>query len=412
MLRLSIELVLCLLLVYGWNQHKRKIGWLERQVKGRWKARREKRVLKAKTPCDCPLCQDKSDPKSPIPDAGVNYPSEKTRRGRPKKVNSEGFACLNPECRYYLIRSAERHALVADGRRGKGKAIQRWRCQGCQCHVSARRHTALFRLKTGQECIETALRLLCVGVSRAQVAQGVGVDERTVALWLERAGKHGERLHEHFCQQQQPKVVQLDELMARVRTVIKRWWVWLAIDPETKILLALHVGSRQTPCAMRFVHALVATLASGYCPLYLSDGLPAYFYALTAHCGQWIGDRWQVSPHLAYAQMIKILRWRHLIACFPRVLCGTLSDCRRQLRAAGYSGQVQTAYIERVNLTLRQHIAALLRRSWSTYRKLQRLAAHLELFRGFYHFVRPHQSLTLRTDAGQRLARTPAMAAG
>lgn len=264
MLRLSIELVLCLLLVYGWSQHKCKLHWLGRQVKGRWKARREKRFLKAKTPCDCPLCQDKQDQAAPVPDATANYAYEKTKRGRPKRVNSEGFACLNPACRYYLIRSAERHALVADGRRGKAGDIQRWRCQGCQCHVSGRRHTALFGLKKPRECIETALRLLCVGVSRSQVAQGLGVDERTVAGWLERAGQQGQRLHEHFCQQQQPKVVQLDELMVRVRTTVKRWWVWLAIDPKTKILLALHVGSRKTPCAMRFVHALVATLAPGY----------------------------------------------------------------------------------------------------------------------------------------------------
>lgn len=106
MLRLSIELVLCLLLVYGWSQHKCKLHWLGRQVKGRWKARREKRFLKAKTPCDCPLCQDKQDQAAPVPDATANYAYEKTKRGRPKRVNSEGFACLNPACRYYLIRSA------------------------------------------------------------------------------------------------------------------------------------------------------------------------------------------------------------------------------------------------------------------------------------------------------------------
>jgi len=214
MLRLSIELVLCLLLVYGWSQHKRKLHWLGRQVRGRWKAGREKRLLKAKTPCDCPLCQDKQDQAASVPDVTANYAHEKTKRGRPKRVNSEGFACLNPACRYYLIRSAERHALVADGRRGKAGDIQRWCCQGCQCHVSGRRNTALFGLKKPRECIETALRLLCVGVSRSQVAQGLGVDERTVAGWLERAGKQG-----------QPKVVQLDELMARVRTTVKRWWV-------------------------------------------------------------------------------------------------------------------------------------------------------------------------------------------
>lgn len=406
-MRFVLEISLCLALVYVWQQRKKQIQWLKIKAKERWKAHRQKRHLHPKTPDECPLCCGTEAPRPRTPDSAIAYPEHKSKRGRKKALNSEGFACLNPDCVYYGVTDAGRHALVGDGRRGKAGDIQRWRCQGCQHPVSARCATPLFRLKRPAWCVEIALYLLCIGVSRAQIARLLGVDERTVALWLERAGKHGERLHQHSCQNQEPAVVQMDELMARVRSTVKRWWVWFALDPHTKVLLSLHLGSRKTDSAMGFVHALVATFTPGYCPLFLSDGLPAYFYALTAHCGQWVGGKWQVAPRLAYAQMIKILRWRHLIACFPRVLCGSLPSIRGHLRNAGFSGQIQTAYIERLNLTARQHIAALLRRSWSTYRKPARLQAHLELFRGFYHFVRPHQSL-----AQQRLERTPAMAAG
>ncbi len=63
--------------------------------------------------------------------------------------------------------------------------------------------------------------------------------------------------------------------------------------------------------------------------------------------------------------------------------------------------------IERFNLTLRHGIAAPARRTWATYRSAERLYCHLELYRSYYHFIRPHASLTL----GQQ-PRTSAMAAG
>jgi len=83
---------------------------------------------------------------------------------------------------------------------------------------------------------------------------------------------------------------------------------------------------------------------------------------------------------------------------------------------------LNTAFIERVNLTVRHGIAALARRTWATSQQSPHLHAHLEWWRAYYHFVRPHQSLRVklvqpRERGGKLLAqryrqRTPAMAAG
>src|SRR5215472_8859233 len=88
----------------------------------------------------------------------------------------------------------------------------------------------------------------------------------------------------------------------------------------------------------------------------------------------------------------------------------------------GFSGRLNTACIERVNLTVRHGIAALARRTWATSQQAPQLLAHLEWWRAYYHFVRPHESLRVallqpRARGGKRLAqrfrqRTPAMAAG
>jgi len=116
---------------------------------------------------------------------------------------------------------------------------------------------------------------------------------------------------------------------------------------------------------------------------------------------------WVVASGLVYAQVIKVTRGRRLLAAFPRAVSGTLAQARHPLQAAGFSGKIQTAFIERLNLTLRHGIAALARRTWATYRSPERLELHLQLYRAYYHFVRPHASLT----CGQQ-RRTPARAAG
>ena len=63
--------------------------------------------------------------------------------------------------------------------------------------------------------------------------------------------------------------------------------------------------------------------------------------------------------------------------------------------------------MERVNLTVRQSVAALTRRTWATAQTAAGLQRQLDWWRAYYHFVRPHLSLR----HGGR-ARTPAMAAG
>src|SRR5579864_8770492 len=101
---------------------------------------------------------------------------------------------------------------------------------------------------------------------------------------------------------------------------------------------------------------------------------------------------------------------------------GTEDALRVALQGLGFSGRLNTAFIERVNLTVRHGVAALARRTWATAQQSPQLLAHLEWWRAYYHFVRPHHSLRValkqpRERGGKRLAqryrqRTPAMAAG
>src|SRR5712692_8751301 len=151
---------------------------------------------------------------------------------------------------------------------------------------------------------------------------------------------------------------------------------------------------------------------------------------LSAHFGQWSQVcrrgckvlRWQVAMGLIYGQVKKCYRRRKLMRVRHVMRLGTQADLKIALQGLGHSGRLNTAFIERVNLTIRHGIAALARRTWATAQQSPHLLAHLEWWRAYYHFVRPHAALRValvrpQARGGKRLAqryrqRTEALAAG
>jgi IS1 family transposase len=151
---------------------------------------------------------------------------------------------------------------------------------------------------------------------------------------------------------------------------------------------------------------------------------------LSAHFGHWLEVgrrgrkvlRWQVATELIYGQVKKSYRRRKLTRVTPVMRLLTAAALKVVLQGLDFSGRLNTAFIERVNLTVRHGIAALARRTWATSQQASQLLAHLEWRRAYYHFVRPLQSLRValaqpRERGGRLLAqryrkRTPAMATG
>jgi IS1 family transposase len=192
----------------------------------------------------------------------------------------------------------------------------------------------------------------------------------------------------------------------------------------TKLVPAVQLGPRTQASAHALIPTLTSRLTPGCVPVVTSDGLRLYYYALTAHFGQWQTEgrrrAWRVAEALVYGQVKKVYRRGRIARVLPRVALGTPERLAAALRALGFSGRLNTAFVERVNLTLRQGVAALTRRTWATARTAPGLAHQVAWWRGYYHFVRPHHGLRVPLHApaasnGRRQryrARTPAMAAG
>jgi IS1 family transposase/transposase-like protein len=388
----------------------------------KWKKKCKKgppRAWKPRSPKKCPACR-----------AGVCLPAlhprrevtpwqeVRSRRGRKKGIDTEGHCCLNPFCAYFWVTDAAVHALVGNGVQGPHK-IQLLRCQACGRGFSSRRNTPLYYLKTAVERIEMCLWLLAEGVDIAVLVRFTHHVDATLSRWLERAGRHSEKLHQQLFVDLELAYVQIDELKAPI-VGDKENWLWAAIEPLTKIVPAIHVGKRSNDDAMIFIHHLALSLAPGCVPAFTSDGLRQYFYALTAHFGHWRWPNslrgWVVSHQLLYGQLVKQRGKKADGKSFTtiRMKIGRLKDLVDHLRSLDLTGTIQTALIERFNLTARHGVAPLSRRTWSKARSVEALYLHVQWWRMYYHFSREHVSLRVRVPGLRRRyrARSPAMAAG
>ena len=62
-------------------------------------------------------------------------------------------------------------------------------------------------------------------------------------------------------------------------------WVWTVMDPKSKLLVVVDVGSRTLAMAHRIVHQVTQVLARDCVSLFLTDGLKDYGTALLTHFG-------------------------------------------------------------------------------------------------------------------------------
>ncbi len=98
------------------------------------------RHWRPRTPDDCAHCRQEGtlSPRA-LQTPGVRpWREGRSRRGAPRRILTEGYACHTPGCPYAGITDSQVHALVADGHHGRTDHIQDFTCQACGHRVSAR----------------------------------------------------------------------------------------------------------------------------------------------------------------------------------------------------------------------------------------------------------------------------------
>src|SRR3989454_741606 len=396
--------------------------------------------LTHKPPCAACEQAHASAPQPP----GCPPPRMVPTRGRPRHVDTSLHFCPHPDCAYQGRVGLGN--LCANGHPSGGP----WRqlhCTSCDGYFQETHGTPLHGKRVAPEKLMWAVGTLAEGLGIRAVARVFEVDPNTVLQWLVEVADHAAAFTQYFLHDVRVTQVQLDELFALLSAVkagaiseaeaIQRLsrspqWVWAAIDPVTKLLLTVDVGDRTLAMAQRVVHQVVQVLAPDCAPLFLTDGFKEYLTALLTHYGQWVQlprrqatgpapkPRWMPRPQLLYAQVVKTVRRRRLVRVKHRVVFGTLETVNAVLAPPGC--QINTAFIERLNLTIRQHVAAVGRRVSTLCKHEAGLRQQLTLYHVYHNFCLPHASLRVplaqplpthgHGSANTWQPRTPAMAAG
>jgi len=242
------------------------IGFILLRVRWRWpspaapharpNAKPTPRPLKPRTPDDCPACRAAQPGLPPPASTSLKpYSQAKSPRGRRKRIVTAGYACPNPDCRYYSITDDQIHALVGYGGHGRHEYIRDLKCPACQTKFGVRYGTVLYRLKTPARRVGEVLSALAEGLSVGAAVRVFGHGESTIRTWLTLAGLQAASLHERLFQNLHLLHVKPDELCTKTRQAADALWVWFAIDARTKIFPVLKVGPHTQPVAHAVVHA-------------------------------------------------------------------------------------------------------------------------------------------------------------
>jgi IS1 family transposase len=323
-------------------------------------------------------------------------------------------------------------------RSGKRRIL---RCRPCTTHVAETRDTVFFDLRTSEEKVIMALKMLLVRVDLAGLGFVLGVTEETVLAWLRRAASQAAAINQHLLRHLPVTQGQLDEMWNFVErkqaretdaagaslpeSEDGRQWVWISFAPEFRLMIAAVVGPRTLDTAMEVVAATKARVAG--LPAFCSDGFTCSLAALIAAFHVVItvartGKRGRprkplCAPHpdLSYGQLVKQKTQGKLRTLSTRVLRGA-----HRLTHLGCT--LSPALVERVNLTVRQALAPLARKTSSFCKDRERLRQRVVFFQAFYNVARPHMSLRQPLPLDERTHRgavrprwracTPAMAAG
>jgi transposase-like protein len=329
-------------------------------------------------------------------------------------MNPQAQFCHNPQC-------------PARGQRGQGnirvhsQVEQRYRCMTCGQTFAGTKGTPFYRLRTAADLVTVVLTLLCHGCPIQAIVAAFGLDERTVAAWLARAGDHCQQVHQQVVQQGGVDLqhVQADELW--VKLVGRRVWMAMALTIPSRLWLGGVISPRRDLALITALVQLIRSCARSLAILVCVDGLASYVTAVRrvfrhpVRTGRRGRPRLVLEAGVLLGQVVKRYVQRRVVSVEHRVVQGTLEAIAARLVASGGGTSINTAYIERLNATFRSALAPLVRRGRAIARTEAVLTAGMWLVGCAYNLCWLHTSLRLAAPRGANWKwqeRTPAMAAG
>ena len=224
---------------------------------------------------------------------------------------------------------------------------RRYRCGECGKTFSSTKGTPYYRLQHRRATFDGVIALRVEGVSISAISRIKGIAWNTVARWLEKAAQVCRRFNHRRIAGFAAEELQADEIRTFAGNKKTPSWVFVTIEVWSRLWPSTVTGRR----SYRNTHALFRDLSRRMnferLPLIVTDGFDFYQKVIRRFFG----------PACLYGQVLKTRRNGRIIKVERRALHGAAWRFEDALNNSEDSSTLNTSFIERLNLTIRQSSA-------------------------------------------------------
>ena len=280
--------------------------------------------------------------------------------------------------------------------------LRRFRCPQCKRTYTEAHERTLGSMYVPADRAALAVQLLIEGNSIRSTERITKLDRNTIMRLLVLAGQRCEALMDSRMQNVRSRYLQIDEIWTFVQKKNRHvrkgdspevgdQWVFVAIDAETKLVPAFHVGKRHREDTRTFLWNLYGRI-EGRTQI-TTDGLTHYTAGVPDAFGL----------DVDFAQLVKLFGEWGQSGADARYSPSPIVEVISKVRTGDPDpAHISTSHVERQNLTMRMAIRRFTRLTNAFSKKLANLKAAVALHFAYYNFCRIHQTLRV----------TPAMEAG
>jgi len=285
--------------------------------------------------------------------------------------------CPNSSCSFF-----QKNDLVRkDGtyfRKDDSRFILRFRCCSCGRRFSSSTETLEFRQKK-RRINQTLFKLLSSGISIRRSALILSVHHKTVERKLHYLAEKARLNHAEFLKRLRSSPVthlQFDDLITSEHTKLKPLSVSIAVDQKRRFILGLEVS--QIPA---FGHlASLSRRKYGYRKSEHKEALEKLFSGLPSFTVP--NAKIESDEHKFYTEMVE--------KTFPDAMYVQYKGEKGSVAGQGGLKKVYYDPLFSINHTLamlRANVNRLIRRTWCTTKKRERLKDHLDIYVQFHNEV-------------------------
>jgi len=306
-----------------------------------------------------------------------------------KKLKCETkLFCPCPECKHYQKTD---NKITKDGfyrTKHDKQPRQRFYCHGGSHRFSEMRYSDLFDLGGSFEEYERVAKLTSYGLGGCTIADVLNRDPRTIDKWLSAIGKKSEQFHIFICLTMKLKLIflQLDALWSYCWSKSHKLWVFIGLEAPSKFWINFELGSRTQRTTHRLVEQIrrFGDFSQKRVLRVTTDKFVAYSRVLA--------EVFSEIPY-RYLQIVKRRVNRKLATVKKVFVTGTSRSFPKKTQ-----NTQNTSYIERFNLTLRQHVCYLQRKTLGYCKKRTNFNRILWINLYNYNYIQFHKSLRQKID--------------